>query len=588
MVAMRMFDCSRGIDLGPPKYSLPDGALRRLAGASRFSGPAIHVRPGSDLWRRDVDGASISVADAHSMHYNDQNIIGQEDRYVGAGTVLYIDGNSAITGLDGTRLAFVTMPRHPGEQNYIYFTGGGGTTGIRKHLGGSIFARWGIEAGAVPTLANGGATDPVAAGVYQVSYSYVNSDTGDTLESSTMSDPGLSSDGNPPSITMDGTDDLRVTIPASTDAQVDYYRLWITEAGGDVLYFLKDILVASSPYDITATDLLSLDTTRPMTVQQTAPGTGFRDCVGPHAKRVWLADNEDSGERARVYFSFPNEPEYMEGFIEIASDDEPVRKLIIYAGSIYAFTHRAVYEIVNENQPFVYRRVPGAPGIVNPLTAAASPFGIFYVAHDGLYLFDGSFARLVTGGLNGLNRILSGEVVDKDYDAFEPDCATWVRDEYHCSDGVRSFAYSPRLERWREIGLGINAYFIDAENNAFVVATADKVLDIEREGDTDDDGDSINLDVEWRTLRAPTGQTLHVQMVYVHAVLADYPLAVRVTIDGIEYDWGEITNGFEDGEFAVLEVPIERTCTEFTFRLTGPSHPKARIDGIEVVFEPAA
>ena len=151
-----------GLVVSGPKESAPAGSLRRARGIRSTNYPAIRSRPGSTLL------ATLPAA-AHSLYrFGDV-------RWAGAGTVLYREGVSVRTGLDSSRLAFVSMPPTVGVTDAL-FVAGGGT--LFKADAAGVTSQWGIDAPTSALTAADNGAGAMAAGTYKYSVTYKNRTTG--------------------------------------------------------------------------------------------------------------------------------------------------------------------------------------------------------------------------------------------------------------------------------------------------------------------------------------------------------------------------------------------------------------------------
>ena len=106
--------------------TIPDGALKRNRG--------LDATP-TGTWRSRNGSTTLYELNAHSLYrFGDV-------RFQGAGTVLYRNGISIITGLNGQRLSFVRMPPTAGKVDYLFVAGGGLP---RKIDSSGNVTQWGI------------------------------------------------------------------------------------------------------------------------------------------------------------------------------------------------------------------------------------------------------------------------------------------------------------------------------------------------------------------------------------------------------------------------------------------------------------
>lgn len=124
-ISFRQFDA--GLWVEGPRDAVPQGAFRRARGIHHIKSQSLRSRRGSLL--------VAALANAHSLAR-----LGTR-RFQGVGTQFYRDGVSAKTGLDGTRLATITMPPTVDKQDSLLVAGGGDL--FKVDTAGAV-SKWGI------------------------------------------------------------------------------------------------------------------------------------------------------------------------------------------------------------------------------------------------------------------------------------------------------------------------------------------------------------------------------------------------------------------------------------------------------------
>ncbi len=207
------------------------------------------------------------------------------------------------------------------------------------------------------------------------------------------------------------------SLPVSLDAQVDQREIWRT-VGGGVRFFLADRIAnnTATSYEDRVADYIGLHDTATTFLQSVElpldndpPPASHRDTWGPHAGRGWWARISDTGLKGAIAFSPIGRPESVEDQLILTSDDDPTQKGVTWNGSNWVFVESGIFEIAGTG-PFLARRVFGAPGTTEPLTVIPTPYGIAYLAHDGVRLFNGVQSSLV--GFDALGLIFRGEGLD--------------------------------------------------------------------------------------------------------------------------------------------------------------------------------
>jgi len=187
LVRETLFDASEpvlGIWASGPKDRTPRGYLRRARG--------IHAIPTRALRSRAGSTAGPDIDAAHSLvRFNDL-------RFQAAGTVLYRNAVSVLTGLDGDRLSFVRMPPSAGLADSLFVCNGGI---LRKIDTAGAVTVWGIDAPSTGLTA-------VSAGA-----SVRNIDTMEVAATWTGVSATLADEAT---IFQEGANSMRMTVAAST------------------------------------------------------------------------------------------------------------------------------------------------------------------------------------------------------------------------------------------------------------------------------------------------------------------------------------------------------------------------------------
>lgn len=119
---------TRGLHIQGAPYHTPAGFLRQATAIHHTNAGALRSRSGRTLL--------YSIPNAHSLTRFD------DARFIGAGTTLYRNGLSLLTGLNGNRLSFTRMPPTTGNIDYLFLANGG--TLHKVDTSGTV-TLWGIE-----------------------------------------------------------------------------------------------------------------------------------------------------------------------------------------------------------------------------------------------------------------------------------------------------------------------------------------------------------------------------------------------------------------------------------------------------------
>jgi len=354
-------------------------------------------------------------------------------------------------------------------------------------------------------------------------------------------------------------------LPSSSDVQVSHLEIWRTAGGGSSYYLLTRLINGATSYtDNISDDYLGADE---LPTDNLKPYSWFDDCFGPYnASMFWLTRSQ-SGERGRVYYSPIGRAEAVQGFINVTSDDLGLQKGVVYNNTPFVLGEAGIYQISGTN-PYFTLRIEGVPVTVKPHTVAVTPRGIIYEAADGIRIFNGSTSALCAPDqLQVLFRGLSSDNLD----AFSGTVAAYGRGEYFISDLTQLIAYNPETNRWRDVGdLRVTALFY--AKDADIIGAACQILTIlnlEKEGDTDDNSNDIQIDLETSHVRLGGDIGGTVKHVHIEHLSGDsgegQTLTVYLEADGEETELGDIT-AYTKG---IDTLHVNRQAREFGFRITG-------------------
>lgn len=226
------------------------------------------------------------------------------------------------------------------------------------------------------------------------------------------SESGSRSNPNPTPVTIGNVDRQAVSLanlPLSSDSQVDQREIYRT-VGNGVLFFRVGVIEDNTTTTFTddAADFVGLDSSTDNLISSIQlefdndrPTDSWDDCEAMYAGRMWWCRSPLDGERGRVFYSPAGRAEAVESWIDVSSDDDPTQKVIAWNGALYCFTSSTLYQIIGTG-PFTFRKVFGVPGTLWPLTVKGTPYGIAYLAHDGVRLFNGAASKLIAPEACGL------------------------------------------------------------------------------------------------------------------------------------------------------------------------------------------
>ncbi len=112
----------------------------------------------------------------------------------------------------------------------------------------------------------------------------------------------------------------------------------------------------------------------------------------------WLNTGPD--QQSRVYWTYPNTPDNVQGFLDVfPQDGDYITGIIAVGPNLLVFKRRHVYQIIGFSpEDFEVRLVTQNVGCVAPRSIAILPHqeAAIWLAEDGVYTFDGGAVRRVS------------------------------------------------------------------------------------------------------------------------------------------------------------------------------------------------
>ncbi len=504
-LAIRNFD--KGLWVAGPRDKNPPGTLRRAKGVSNSHEPHIRSRWGG----QELYGSSTFAAAPHSLiRFNDT-------RFQGASTILYRDGTSIRTGLDGTRLYGIAAPPTPGITDYLFVSGGGSL--FKVDTSGSD-TDWGI----VTPGSGMGAADGTAGnlnGTYTYAVSFENTTTG------TRSQKSASLTATPTNDKVDLS-----SIPTSSDTGVDRRVIWRTIKDGATFF---EVTTIDDNTTTTLTDDLvdsTLSGNTAYTDFGTVPSSDFGMMAGPYRSRIFLIGRTTAGTKGRTYFTHTLQAESIDGFLNTSSDDNPALAIVKWNDAIWVFAEDGKIVRIFEKGDGTrdLNEFYGSPPLIGQDSAVPTPFGIIYQSNDGLRSWDGTkslsiAARAVSPlfrsqTVEGITKITSSSVA-----------ATFGRDEYLMSDGTTTLGVRLDQNRWRNIGFGSDALTYEPDTDSFIVEFADAVNTLDEEDRTVDGATSISFEAEPVSALLAADRDVFIKRIYIDADTSGEELNLTLVLD---------------------------------------------------------
>lgn len=550
-LAIRNF--AEGLWVAGPRDKNPEGSLRRAKGVSNSHEPHIRSRWGG----QELYGSSVFAAAPHTfIRFGDV-------RFQGASTILYRDGTSIRTGLDGTRLYGVAAPPTPGITDSLFVSGGGSL--FKVDTSGND-TNWGIT-----TPGSGmGAADGVAGnlnGTYLYAVSFENTTTG------TRSQKSVSLTATPTNDKVDLS-----SIPTSSDSQVGRRVIWRTIAGGASFFVVTTINDNSTT---TYTDDLvdsTLSGNTAYTDFGTVPSSDFGMIAGPYRSQIFLIGRTTAGTKGRTYFTNTLQAESIDGFLNTSTDDNPGLAVIKWNDAIWVFAEDGkivrIFEDIDGNKSLT--EFFGNPPLIGQDSAVPTPFGIVYQSNDGLRRWDGSRSLpLATNAVSpifrsqtveGITKITSSSVV-----------AAFGRDEYLMSDGTTSLGIRLDQDRWRNIGFGSDAITYEPDTNSFIVEFSGAVNTLDEEDRSADGSTSISFEVEPGSALLAADRDVFIKRLYIDADTSDEKLNLTLVLDNTTVSLPIVQTSSRD----IVELGIGQYGRIVSVRFSGSLNKIVEIYGVE-------
>lgn len=272
--------------------------------------------------------------------------------------------------------------------------------GTNLKVEGDIVYPWGIATPTSPPATSiGGGTH--LTGLYYFRYTYIRKLNGVLIAESNPSPESA------PVITSGQSVIVAVAFPS--DEQVTHIRVYRTLAnessGSNKLYFDFDITLADNSGETSGGDA---DLGSSMNIDNDVPPIGITSIAGPgRYNRMFVSTG------SRVHFSkgglFESFPSTY--YIDIGTPDDPVIKLVEWGGSIFIFTKEHIFKLLGDGpDTFVAGGTLASHGLWSKKGVAVTQFGIMYVSHDGIYIFNSQMEQSLTS--KKVNSLFRGEIIN--------------------------------------------------------------------------------------------------------------------------------------------------------------------------------
>jgi len=511
-----------GVNLRRDPSNLRDEDVARAINAD------LHTKVGTAMLRKgrsrlySVDGSVRGLARFGT------------DRYALAGTALYKNGSSLVTGLHSDRRNTLLAMRPLSDPTTWVFIAD--QTTMQKEASDTVVG-WGITAPtSAPTLAAGAASS--LSGVYKVKYTYARQ-SGDTVYHE--SNPSDASN----TLTVTSTDISVTGLTDSTDPQVTHKRLYRTVNSGST-YLFHGWVIAGTP-------------TSTMGLADSALGAALEEDNDPPPDSFWATAHQE-----HVFFLDPRNPSYLwwskryrpesvpsDNYLDIGTADNPLNGLVSMVGLLGVFTPKTKYRILgNATSGFVHQEALSSRGTPAPRAALVTEQGCFFPARDGLFLTnfvqaDQELSQLIAPIFEG--------VIVNDYLPINWNAASamtlgyWKQRLYFAypsegsTDNDMVAVYSFHTQQWYFYQMRCSA-FLDEESTGLFLSGTDGGDILSMETGADDDGNSISYTFRpaTRFLQVPFNKKAFTYL-RIDASVSSGTLVGRLYVDGVVVKVLELT-----------------------------------------------
>lgn len=403
---------------------------------------------------------------------------------------------------------------------------------------------------------------------------------------------GSRSNPNPTDVTVGNVQRQPVllqNLPVSTDPQVDVKEIWRTVGGGAVMFKAAEIANSSVTFTDTVSDFLGfngpLDSSTLLSEQlqfdNARPSDTFDDAFGPIGGQMLWTRDATPGQRGRMFFSPVGRPESLLGFVDVTRDGDTTQKGVVWNGIAYVFTTGGIFRVTGGGSTFLPQQITGAPGTIAPFSVTPTPYGIMYLANDGVRSFDGVYSRLLA--FEPIGNVFRGEALEN-VPPIQNNIlvrGAFQNDEYVVSDTSTTMAVNLRDLTWREIGVGIRALYAEKETGLLLGTwtAQSKVVIVEAEGVTADDTDPIFVQFQTPHALVDVANVGVVQRLYLDLDTDGQPVSPVIIYDD---DTEEALPSCQTTARETVEYAINRSARMVGVRLQAFLAARITVYGVEV------
>lgn len=381
---------------------VPDKALYKVTDAASDELGAVTCR------RLHTTNARFSGVSSGSVIKNiyQLDVEGRAKRLVfhTEGTSLHVWNSSTgisrtlSSAMSGGHVSYAAMKPVLSTLTYVYVTDG--TVALCDN--GTTSKTWGIDG---PTRVPTATIDPdftgnLSAGDYRYAFSFYDKSTG----SESVLSPATAA------LTVAASKAVLVTdIAVSSNPRVTSRRVYRTIADGGSYYLLRtlDDNTTTSLLDTVADDNL----TSLATLDQDIPPEG--DLVMTYGDHLLMAG--DLNNPNRLSFNIANYPDQFPStyYVSVGSADDKIQNMFIHEGAAYLLLTAGIARLYGSDpDTFVTAATRSHLGTYARWSQAVGPDGVYFLAYDGVYRFDGVKSVRVSDKINKIFGLTPGDWFD--------------------------------------------------------------------------------------------------------------------------------------------------------------------------------
>ncbi len=308
-----------------------------------------------------------------------------------------------------------------------------------------------------PTAAPGGSVSAgsgtfPSTGTYTYIYSYLNSKN--SIESPVSAEFDIVVDPTTEEVGLTGLD-LDPPLGAT------HSRVYRKDVGTTNFRFLTDVARGTSTFTDTGVSITANDAQANVTKVHLEP---YRR-VAVFANRLWLA-NTAANPSGLAFSEAGSESFLLASTILVdRGDGDEITGLLSAFGRLLVFKQFSIHELQgNTASTFVVRKTVAGQGCISGLTLAESPRGIYYLSHDGVYLYNGQEPIYVSATQQTEFAKIDADKRREAVAAYDPETHQYVI-SLDFTDGRRTMVYDEETDSWAKWTVPFD-YLVSAEHSS--------------------------------------------------------------------------------------------------------------------------